>query len=67
MVELTLYTPEMSWEVLNFIPGEAEVKILRADPEGGARTMFGAARARRRNLAPQPSRRGTALCTGRRI
>jgi len=40
MAELTVYTPEMPWEVLSFIPGDAEVKILRAEPEGGARTML---------------------------
>ena len=40
MVEVTLYTPEMTWEVLNFIPGSAEVKILRAESEGGARTLL---------------------------
>ena len=40
MVELTLYTPEMTWEVLSFFPGNAEVKILRAQPEAGARTLL---------------------------
>ena len=40
MVELTLYTPGMPWEVLSFVPGEAEVKILREEPEGGARNLL---------------------------
>ena len=40
MVELTLYTPEITWEVLNFIPGNAEVKILRTEPDGGPRTLL---------------------------
>ena len=40
MVELTLYTPEMTWEELTFFPGNAEVKILRTEAEGGARTLL---------------------------
>ena len=40
MAELTIYTPEMTWETLNFFPGNAEVKILRIEPEGGARTLL---------------------------
>jgi hypothetical protein len=40
MVKLTLYTPEMTWETLSFFPGNAEVKILRTEPEGGARTLL---------------------------
>ena len=40
MPEVTLYTPNMPWEVLSFMPGEAEVKILREEPEGGTRTML---------------------------
>lgn len=39
MVELTLYTPEMTWETLSFFPGSAEVKILRTE-QGGARTLL---------------------------
>jgi hypothetical protein len=40
MVEFTLYTPEMPWEPVSFFPGNAEVKILRAEAEGGARTLL---------------------------
>ena len=40
MVELTLYTPEMPWEPVSFFPGDAEVKILRTEAEGGARTLL---------------------------
>lgn len=40
MVELTIYSPEIEWESLSFFPGNAEVKILRAEPEGGARTLL---------------------------
>jgi ChrR Cupin-like domain len=40
MVELTLYTPEMPWEPVSFFPGNAEVKILRTEAEGGARTLL---------------------------
>jgi len=40
MAETTLYTPEMTWESVSFFPGNAEVKILRSDPEGGGRTLL---------------------------
>jgi hypothetical protein len=40
MAELTLHTPEMTWEPLPLVPGDAEVKILRSDAEGGARTLL---------------------------
>jgi hypothetical protein len=40
MTELTLYTPEMTWEPLSLFPGDAEVKILRSEAEGGARTLL---------------------------
>jgi hypothetical protein len=40
MTELTLYTPEMPWEELAFFPGNAEVKVLRSEAEGGARTLL---------------------------
>jgi hypothetical protein len=40
MVEFTLYTPEMTWEALSFFPGNSEVKILRTESEGGARTLL---------------------------
>ncbi|HEY7317261.1 MAG TPA: cupin domain-containing protein [Candidatus Binatia bacterium] len=40
MAELTLYTPEMTWEQLPLVPGDAEVKVLRSEAEGGARTLL---------------------------
>jgi hypothetical protein len=40
VVELTIYTQEKTWEPLSFVPGDAEVKILRSDPERGARTLL---------------------------
>lgn len=40
MEELMLYTPEMTWEPDPFFPGDAEVKILRSEAEGGARTLL---------------------------
>ena len=40
MTEFTLYTPDMTWESLSFFPGNAEVKILRSEPEGGCRTLL---------------------------
>jgi hypothetical protein len=40
MIELTIYSPEMTWEPVSFFPGDAEVKILRAESEHGARTML---------------------------
>jgi hypothetical protein len=40
MAELTLSTPEMTWEPLALFPGDAEAKILRSEAEGGARTLL---------------------------
>ena len=40
MTEFTIYTPEMTWDELSFFPGDAEVKILRSEPEAGARTLL---------------------------
>jgi hypothetical protein len=40
MAALTLCTPEMTWEPLPLIPGDAEVKVLRSEAEGGARTLL---------------------------
>jgi hypothetical protein len=34
------YTPEMAWEPSPLFPGYAEVKILRSEAEGGARTLL---------------------------
>lgn len=36
----TLYTPDMEWEDLAVFPGNAKAKLLREEPEGGAKTML---------------------------
>jgi hypothetical protein len=40
MVELTIYTPEVTWEALSLFSADAEVKFLRAECERGARTLL---------------------------
>jgi quercetin dioxygenase-like cupin family protein len=40
MGEVTLYTPEMKWESHNLFPGDAELKILRSEAEGGGATTL---------------------------
>lgn len=36
----TLYTPDIEWEDLDAFPGNAKAKVLREEPEGGAKTML---------------------------
>jgi hypothetical protein len=40
MAALTLYTPELTWEPLPLIPGDAEVKVLRSEAEGAGCTRL---------------------------
>ena len=35
-----IFTPDLTWDNLAFFPGNAEVKILRAEAEGGGRTLL---------------------------
>jgi quercetin dioxygenase-like cupin family protein len=35
-----IFTPDMAWDSLSFFPGNAEVKILRTEAEGGGRTLL---------------------------
>jgi hypothetical protein len=40
MEAIVRYTPDMNWENLRFFPGRGQVKMLRDEPSGGARTML---------------------------
>jgi hypothetical protein len=40
MEAIILHTPDLSWQALRSFPGTAEVKMLRDEPSGGARTML---------------------------
>ena len=41
MNEIILYTPDLNWQGLRRVfPGAAEMKVLRDEPSGGARTML---------------------------
>jgi hypothetical protein len=40
MKEATIHTRGLQWQELRAFPGTAQVKLLRDDPSGGARTML---------------------------
>jgi hypothetical protein len=40
MKNATVHTRDVSWQKLRAFPGTAQVKMLRDDPSGGARTML---------------------------
>jgi hypothetical protein len=40
MEAIILHTPDVGWQALRSFPGTAEVKMLRDEAHGGARTML---------------------------
>ena len=40
MMRGIIHTPDVSWQELRAFPGTAQVKLLRDEPSGGARTML---------------------------